>query len=498
MGLETLNPAGLKPFTGKEAEAHVFFLNLNAKLIAADIDTAVINQPPSSSTSTAVTSSSSSSSASTGRATTRARQRTRNQRRRAAITATDDDDDDDDDDDATTHASAASSSSTAAATRSTPRAGHLQPLLNPHEPRVDAAIFSFLVSVLGGHPLQLATTDNAGSSGCLALRRLKQRYIRSGVDYTRRLKKELTTISWRADDSVDSFMNRLSDLNTRLLAAGVATPEDDLRSLVRNALPADFDLAMRFLEREEPPPSISRLTAELIEEERRLGRTKQTSVLAAVEQRAGQPAAPDQVFNGGRRPCCPPRNKLHCAFCDVPRHCAQECRKLAAAKQRGLISKLHAGMRGDAKRNGQQRGSFNSTNARKRASFHQGPSAGPRTATFAVDHHEALAVKESHRDASTEPVEHMWLADSGATAHITNDASLLQDYVTTKQAVKVANNETTDVIGKGTAVLHVTSTDGKRGTIVLRNVLHVPAISYNLLALNLVAKASKDAHVVVG
>ena len=35
MGLETLNPAGLKPFTGKEAEAHVFFLNLNAKLIIA-------------------------------------------------------------------------------------------------------------------------------------------------------------------------------------------------------------------------------------------------------------------------------------------------------------------------------------------------------------------------------------------------------------------------------------------------------------------------------
>ena len=53
------------------------------------------------------------------------------------------------------------------------------------------------------------------------------------------------------------------------------------------------------------------------------------------------------------------------------------------------------------------------------------------------------------------------------------------------------------VVGKGTAVLHVTSTDGKRGTIVLRNVLHVPAISYNLLALNLVAKASKDAHVVI-
>ena len=238
------------------------------------------------------------------------------------------------------------------------------------------------------------------------------------MDYTRRLKKELTTISWKADDSVDSFMNRLSDLNTRLLAAGVATPEDDLRSLVRNALPADFDLAMRFLEREEPPPSFARLTTELLEEERRLGRKKRSAALAVgTASSSGFQRAPSFQSNLSG-PCCPPRNKLVCTFCDGTGHCAQECRRLIAAKKYGRISKLREDMRQFGKRSSQQRnGGGNGTNARKRPFTGNSKSGGPRTATFAVDHHEALAVKESHRDASTEPVEHMWLCCVGDSTY---------------------------------------------------------------------------------
>ena len=393
MGLEMLTGSGIKPFTGNESDAHLFFINVDARLIAAGIDTASINQPPSSSTSTSATPSSSSvaptASSSTGRATTRAKQRARDRRKKtatAAATVDEDDDDDDDDEHQGVNDDATAQTSTASSSTSTSSAGHHHHLLNPHKPQVDAAIFAFLLSILGGHPLQMAISDNDARSGCLALRRLKERYIRSGMDHIRRLKKELTTISWRADDSVDSFMGRLSDLNTQLLAAGMVTPADDLRALVRNALPPDFDLAMRFLEREEPPPSISRLTAELLDEERRLGRKKRASALAAVDQPTPSPFASAQ----GKPSCCPPRNKLTCAFCDLPRHCAQECNRLQAAKRHGLIDKLRTEMRNHGKRNGRQRGSFNANNTKKRASLHQGHTSGPRTATFAVDHHEAL------------------------------------------------------------------------------------------------------------
>ncbi len=56
-------------------------------------------------------------------------------------------------------------------------------LLDPRDPQVDAAIFAFLLGVLTGHPLRLAITDNRGRSGVLALRRLRERYIRSGKDH---------------------------------------------------------------------------------------------------------------------------------------------------------------------------------------------------------------------------------------------------------------------------------------------------------------------------
>ena len=48
MGLETLTASGLKPFTGNETEANLFFINIDARLIAAGIDTKPINEPPTS------------------------------------------------------------------------------------------------------------------------------------------------------------------------------------------------------------------------------------------------------------------------------------------------------------------------------------------------------------------------------------------------------------------------------------------------------------------
>ncbi|EGD79207.1 hypothetical protein PTSG_12956 [Salpingoeca rosetta] len=127
-------------------------------------------------------------------------------------------------------------------------------------------------------------------------------------------------------------------------------------------------------------------------------------------------------------------------------------------------------------------------------------SHGPqRVETFAV-HHDALMLQpegeeEGHAIGPVPP--QLWLADSGATAHITSDASLLTNYIAVTQHVTVANNQTVTVIGKGDAVLRVTGTDGAPGTITLKNVLHVPDIKYNILALNLVTRARRGASVVI-
>ena len=117
-----LNPAGMKKFTGDEEDANLFFINIDARLIAAGIDTAAMDQPPSAASTT-------------------------------PPYTTDDG------------------------------------LLNPHHPQVDASILVLLLSVLGGHPLQLAVTGNTKTSGCFALHRLKERYERSATEHARRFKK---------------------------------------------------------------------------------------------------------------------------------------------------------------------------------------------------------------------------------------------------------------------------------------------------------------------
>ncbi|EGD72989.1 hypothetical protein PTSG_12205 [Salpingoeca rosetta] len=216
-------------------------------------------------------------------------------------------------------------------------------LLDPRDPQVDAAIFAFLLGVLTGHPLRLAITDNRGRSGVLALRRLRERYIRSGKDHVSRLRQQLSSTTWLPTDTVDTFMSRITDINSQLLAAGVSIPEDDLRTLVRNELPAEFDVAMRFMEREDPPPSLSKMTADLIQEERRLHRPKKrTPVLAIGGPSPGSFAAspmhagtsPSDTSGG---PCCPPAERVTCAFCNFRGHCAQQCRKLQAAKRYHVI-----------------------------------------------------------------------------------------------------------------------------------------------------------------
>ncbi|EGD76400.1 hypothetical protein PTSG_07519 [Salpingoeca rosetta] len=249
------------------------------KLIAAGIDAGIIAEGGADhqGDGQAPAAASSPSPSTHGASGPRTRSRAQRGPRRTGVRhdAGDHDDDDDDEGDGDDHGAHPSSSSSSLPSSATPSGGaqvasRASGLLDPRDPQVDAAIFAFLLGVLTGHPLRLAITDNRGRSGVLALRRLRERYIRSGKDHVSRLRQQLSSTTWLPTDTVDTFMSRITDINSQLLAAGVSIPEDDLRTLVRNELPAEFDVAMRFMEREDPPPSLSKMTADLIQEERRL------------------------------------------------------------------------------------------------------------------------------------------------------------------------------------------------------------------------------------
>ncbi|EGD72981.1 hypothetical protein PTSG_13208 [Salpingoeca rosetta] len=475
----SISADGIKVFAGAEQDANLFFITVEAKLIAAGIDAGIIaeggadHQGDGQAPAAASSPSPSTHGASGPRTRSRAQ---RGPRRTGARHDVADHDDDDDEGDGDDHGAQPSSSSSSLPSSATPSGGaqvasRASGLLDPRDPQVDAAIFAFLLGVLTGHPLRLAITDNRGRSGVLALRRLRERYIRSGKDHVSRLRQQLSSTTWLPTDTVDTFMSRITDINSQLLAAGVSIPEDDLRTLVRNELPAEFDVAMRFMEREDPPPSLSKMTADLIQEERRLHRPKKrTPVLAIGGPGPGSFAAspmhagtsPSDTSGG---PCCPPAERVTCAFCNFRGHCAQQCRKLQAAKRYHVIDvrQILATLRNHGNGNGKRPGSSRPQHGRaapfkKAAVVSHGPQ---RVETFAI-HHDALMLQpegeeEGHAIGPIPP--QLWLADSGATAHITSDASLLTNYIAVTQHVTVANNQTVTVIGKGDAMLrccHIT------------------------------------------
>lgn len=87
-----------------------------------------------------------------------------------------------------------------------------------------------------------------------------------------------------------------------------------------------------------------------------------------------------------------------------------------------------------------------------------------------------------------------WCLDSGATSHMCNDESQFVDLIPIKnEKVKLANNESTCIKGKGTVVLCV-KIDEREQIIRLNNTLFVPNLKTNLLS---VSKASINGRRVI-
>jgi len=89
-----------------------------------------------------------------------------------------------------------------------------------------------------------------------------------------------------------------------------------------------------------------------------------------------------------------------------------------------------------------------------------------------------------------------WNADTGATSYVTPHRHWLRNYSPKRVPIKLADNSVVYSAGVGSVVFHPTL-EGKRGRAVeFLNVLHVPQLRNNLLAvLYLTRHSSIDVHI---
>ena len=75
-----------------------------------------------------------------------------------------------------------------------------------------------------------------------------------------------------------------------------------------------------------------------------------------------------------------------------------------------------------------------------------------------------------------------WFVDSGCSNHKTFNKSMFSSYTTSHtSSVELGNSNTVKVVGTGTVKIPI-SVNGIRVNCVLKNVLHVPELGYQLLS----------------
>jgi transposase InsO family protein len=177
-----------------------------------------------------------------------------------------------------------------------------------------------------------------------------------------------------------------------------------------------------------------------------------------------------------------------CAFCDKTGHCQCKCYSLQRAKDTYKSSK----------RTGRRPNQANTTSA--------GPavaSASPTAANATQDVVERAGNASFRSMDPSDPLSPLqldadvdWNADTGATSHMTPHRHWLRNYSPKRVPIKLADNTVVYSAGVGSVVFHPTL-EGKRGRAVeFSNVLHVPQLRNNLLAvLYLTRRSSFDVHI---
>lgn len=78
----------------------------------------------------------------------------------------------------------------------------------------------------------------------------------------------------------------------------------------------------------------------------------------------------------------------------------------------------------------------------------------------------------------------LWFLDSGATSHMTSNASILEEISTTTSSIGLADGKRIPAAGVGSTKFHSTNGDKKDVVVKLKQVYHVPALTGNLLSVS--------------
>lgn len=266
-------------------------------------------------------------------------------------------------------------------------------------------------------------------------------YKASSTSRRLQLRRELTTLKKESSESVAKYVARARELRNALVAIGHEVKPDELVWLVLAGLPAEYAIVVSILESGDAVPDLDATLAKLLQVEQKLqAKVPDTDGGAALLGRAGGSGAGDWGARGRAGQSQGDRisnRDRTCWHCGQKGHIKADCFKL------------------------------------KREMGQEGPGSSRQAVAGAG---VALVVSDLY-DGST------WVIDSGASQHMTADASKMHNYslLADDRTVTFGKGDKSTVMGVGDVQLW-TDVEGQAMPVLLTNVLHVPGLKFNLLS----------------
>lgn len=272
---------------------------------------------------------------------------------------------------------------------------------------------------------------------------LKMYHARSTLSMKIHILRKLFRMQLPEEGSMADHLTGISQLVNRLRSMGEELKEHWLVAIVLSSLNESYDGLITVLEsRPESELKLEFVKGKLLDEWRkRMEKSdvlttngKNENVLKTVVKKKPEKKRKEKV----------------CHYCGKEGHFRRECRKLEQDRK----------YRESEKRNSEK----------------------AKIATKTDEELDEVCLTTGLPNRDPESV--MWFLDSGATSHMTNDSSLLEDVRKSNTAVGLADGNRITAEGVGTGRFRLLNENDRHIIVKLRQVFHVPALAANLLSIS--------------
>jgi hypothetical protein len=284
---------------------------------------------------------------------------------------------------------------------------------------------------------------------------LKTKYEAQATARKLQLRIQLNTIKMGPSEPLTVYQSRALDLKAQLEAAGDSITDQEVAVPFLAGLPSAYNMMRTVIMGSDTALTIDQMLPKLlaVEQEalREQPRRSSEAALAATPGRSA-PGGPPR-YGGSLRPnssSAPSNRDRQCFYCGRRGHIERFCRD----KQR------------------------DQTRPRSQRPQQQGRSAGPQ--------YVALTAQEQQPDSGYTT---RWVLDTGASRHITPDASILQDIRPLSEPVTITfgNGATGKAVATGDALMETPD-----NALMLTNVLLIPEATENLLSVRSATQRGAD------